>query len=180
MLTFNVILGYQGLLFRDFVWFFFSIQLTDPISGNAFDAKRKKRGWPYISYLHTAKTKSLYFTKRELMLPHWRKTIVSLETNRIILTSPSTYPPSPQKKIGERAPSPIFSGMRVTGGGSCTQARVARCPSSNLFDFRSKLLPVLLFCCLLVGGQWLCGKDPCCLFRKIICKSNSQWSSTGP
>ena len=23
MLTFNVVLGYQGLLFRDFLWFFF-------------------------------------------------------------------------------------------------------------------------------------------------------------
>ena len=47
MLTFNVILGYQGLLFGDFYWcfffeIFFPIQLTDPISGNAFEAKRKK------------------------------------------------------------------------------------------------------------------------------------------
>ena len=48
MLTFNVILGYRGLLFRDFLWLFlslfFSIRLTDPISGNAFEAKQKKRG----------------------------------------------------------------------------------------------------------------------------------------
>ena len=53
MLTFNVILGYQGLLFRDFLWIFFCccfffFNLTDrpnPISGNAFDAKRKlKKG----------------------------------------------------------------------------------------------------------------------------------------
>ena len=49
MLTFNVILGYQGLLFRDFLCFlffgfFFSIRLTDPISGNAFDGKRRKKG----------------------------------------------------------------------------------------------------------------------------------------
>ena len=51
MLTFNVILGYQGLLFWDFLlfinffrFFFFSIRLTDPISGNALDAKRKKKG----------------------------------------------------------------------------------------------------------------------------------------
>ena len=30
---------------RDFFFrFFFSIQPTDPISGNAFDAKRKKKG----------------------------------------------------------------------------------------------------------------------------------------
>ena len=47
MLTFNGILGYQDLLLRDFLLFFlavfFSIPLTDPISGNAFDAKRKKR-----------------------------------------------------------------------------------------------------------------------------------------
>ena len=46
MLTFNVVLGYQDLLFRDFLWFFFcsffffSIRPTDSISGNAFDAKR--------------------------------------------------------------------------------------------------------------------------------------------
>ena len=42
MLTFNVVLGYQGLLFRDFLWFpfqfFLSIRPTDPISGNASDA----------------------------------------------------------------------------------------------------------------------------------------------
>ena len=48
MLTFNVVLGYQGLQFRDFLWFvflgFFLIQLTNPISGNAFNAKRKKKG----------------------------------------------------------------------------------------------------------------------------------------
>ena len=53
MLIFNIVLGYQGLLFRDFFWFFFrffcfSIQLTDPISGNPFNGKqRQKRGWPY-------------------------------------------------------------------------------------------------------------------------------------
>ena len=51
MLTFNVVLGYQGLPFRDFLWlflvFFFSIRPTDPISGNAFDSKRRKKsGWP--------------------------------------------------------------------------------------------------------------------------------------
>ena len=51
MLTFNVILGYQGLLFQDFLTvcvfcfcFFFSIRPTDPISGNAFDGKRRKKG----------------------------------------------------------------------------------------------------------------------------------------
>ena len=49
MLIFNVVLGYQGLLFRDFLWFFFlsfffSIRPTDPISGNAFDGKRRKKG----------------------------------------------------------------------------------------------------------------------------------------
>ena len=50
ILTFNVILGYQGLLFRDSLWFFFfydfffqSHRPTDPTSGNAFDAKRKKK-----------------------------------------------------------------------------------------------------------------------------------------
>ena len=40
---FNVILGYQDLLFRDFLWFFlvffFSNRPTDPTSENAFDAK---------------------------------------------------------------------------------------------------------------------------------------------
>ena len=46
----NVVPGLQGLLFRDetsydfFLGFFFSIRPTDPISGNAFDAKRRKRG----------------------------------------------------------------------------------------------------------------------------------------
>ena len=45
MLTFNVVLGYQGLLFWDFLWFlFFSIQPTNPISGNTCNAKWKKRG----------------------------------------------------------------------------------------------------------------------------------------
>ena len=49
MLTSNVILGYQGLPIRDFLCFFlctvFSpIGPTDPISGNAFDAKRKRGG----------------------------------------------------------------------------------------------------------------------------------------
>ena len=52
MLTFNVVLGYQGptipcLLVNFFLGFFFSIWPTDPISENAFDSKRKKRGeWP--------------------------------------------------------------------------------------------------------------------------------------
>ena len=48
MLTFNVVLGYQGLLFWDVLWFFlsffYSIQPTNPISGNACNAKWKKRG----------------------------------------------------------------------------------------------------------------------------------------
>ena len=50
MLTFNVVLGYQGLLstscdfFLSFFFFFQSDRPTDPISGNAFDAKRKKKG----------------------------------------------------------------------------------------------------------------------------------------
>ena len=48
MLTFNVVLWYQDLLFRDFLWFFsfffFSIRPTDPTSGNASDTKRKKMG----------------------------------------------------------------------------------------------------------------------------------------
>ena len=51
MLTFHVVVGYQGLLIWDFLWFFFflvsffSIQPTNPISGNASNAKwKKKRG----------------------------------------------------------------------------------------------------------------------------------------
>ena len=49
MLTLTDILGYQGLPFGDFLLFFiylciFSIRPTDQISGNAFDAKRKKMG----------------------------------------------------------------------------------------------------------------------------------------
>ena len=57
MLTFNVILGYQGLLFRDFsgfcLCFFLLIRPTDPISGNAFDPKRKKKGMAkaYAAYM---------------------------------------------------------------------------------------------------------------------------------
>ena len=49
MLTFNAILGYQRelhilrLLVIFFKGFFFSIRPTDPISGNAFDATRKKK-----------------------------------------------------------------------------------------------------------------------------------------
>ena len=47
VLSFKVVLGYQGLLHSqttcDFLYrFFFSIRPTDPISGNAFDAKREK------------------------------------------------------------------------------------------------------------------------------------------
>ena len=45
MLTFSVVLGYQGILFQEFLRsLFFSIRPTDPISGNAFDVKRKKKG----------------------------------------------------------------------------------------------------------------------------------------
>ena len=55
MLTFNVILGSLGppvprflviFFLVVFFVFFFSIRPTDPISGNVFDAKRKKGGWP--------------------------------------------------------------------------------------------------------------------------------------
>ena len=41
-----MMLGYQASFFLGF-YFSFSIRLTDPISGNALDAKRKKKGgWP--------------------------------------------------------------------------------------------------------------------------------------
>ena len=50
MLTFNIVLGYLAYYSEtscDFFYYFFSIRPTDPISGNAFDGKRrKKRGWP--------------------------------------------------------------------------------------------------------------------------------------
>ena len=53
MLTFNVILGYQAsysdILLVIFFRFFFFFNTTDrPTSGNAFDAKRKKKGIPYL------------------------------------------------------------------------------------------------------------------------------------
>ena len=57
MLTFNVILGYQGLLFCDFLLFFFkhfffvSIRPTYPISGNAFDTKRKEEKGMALLYM---------------------------------------------------------------------------------------------------------------------------------
>ena len=49
MLTLTDVLGYQGLPFGDFLLFFiylfiFSMRPTDQISGNAFDAERKKNG----------------------------------------------------------------------------------------------------------------------------------------
>ena len=51
MLTFNVVLDYLAYYSETscdfFLVLFFSIRPTDPISGNAFDGKRrKKRGWP--------------------------------------------------------------------------------------------------------------------------------------
>ena len=55
MLTFKVILGYQSLLFRDFFFFlsffFFSIRATYPMSGNAFDTKRKKKKGMALLYM---------------------------------------------------------------------------------------------------------------------------------
>ena len=54
ILSFKVVLGYQGLLYSQttcyFIsfYFIFSIRPTDPISENAFDAKREKKGWPYL------------------------------------------------------------------------------------------------------------------------------------
>ena len=49
MLTFNIVLGYQGLLFRDFFWFFFrcfcfSIQLTDPYQETHSTVNKEKKG----------------------------------------------------------------------------------------------------------------------------------------
>ena len=52
MLTFYRRPGVPGppipRLLVTFFRFFFPIRPTEPISGNAFDAKRKKRGWPYL------------------------------------------------------------------------------------------------------------------------------------
>ena len=47
MLTFNVVLGYQGYYFEtscDFCFSFFFFNPIDPTSGNAFDCKRRKKG----------------------------------------------------------------------------------------------------------------------------------------
>ena len=59
MLTFNVVLGQQGLLFRDPLWFFFRIVFffnpTYPILGNTFNAKRKKMGGGLISVVTCSK-----------------------------------------------------------------------------------------------------------------------------
>ena len=47
MLTFNIVLGYLAYYSEtscDFFYYFFSIRPTDPISGNAFDGKRRKKG----------------------------------------------------------------------------------------------------------------------------------------
>ena len=77
MLTFNVILRYQGLLFQDVLRsflcrFFFSIRPTDRISGNAVDAERKKKGWPYHRIL---------FLKRGRKESTEKTTICSLLSN---------------------------------------------------------------------------------------------------
>ena len=53
-LTFNVVLGYQGLLFQDFLWFFFvfflSIRPTDRpnIRKHILQQTKKNRGWPFL------------------------------------------------------------------------------------------------------------------------------------
>ena len=53
MLTFNVVLGYQGLLFRDFLWFCFLVfffQSDRPTQYQETHStlnEEKKRGWPY-------------------------------------------------------------------------------------------------------------------------------------
>ena len=51
MLTFNVVLGYQGILFQDFLWIFFlgffffqSDRPTQYQETHSIDAKRKKKG----------------------------------------------------------------------------------------------------------------------------------------
>ena len=38
--------GVSGLLFSDFLWFFFTAQTEPHKPGNLFNAKRTKRGWP--------------------------------------------------------------------------------------------------------------------------------------
>ena len=51
ILSFKVVLGYQGLLYSQTTCYFilfFSIRPTDPISENAFVAKREKKGWPNL------------------------------------------------------------------------------------------------------------------------------------
>ena len=67
MLTFNVVLGYQGLLFRDFLWFsfrfFLSIRLTDPISGNASDAIRPSSFFPPFTVVRTTQIFGIFKKK---------------------------------------------------------------------------------------------------------------------
>ena len=55
MLTFNVVLGYQGLLFWDFLWFFFLVsffQSNQPTQYQETHAtlNEKKGGWPYTKF----------------------------------------------------------------------------------------------------------------------------------
>ena len=73
MLTFNVVLGYQGLLFRDFLWgFFFQSGPTGPISGNAFHGKQRKKG-DGLSSSHV-------FNCDDLLLIYRKDTVVNIVT----------------------------------------------------------------------------------------------------
>ena len=88
MLTFNVVLGYQGLLFRDFLWFFFSFffqsdrptQLQETHStvneeekGDGLAAKSEEkwmfsqaRDWHIYIYFFTKNEKSKDYCKADL------------------------------------------------------------------------------------------------------------------
>ena len=62
MLTFNVILGYQGLLFRDFLGLFLGF-FFDPTDRP--NTKKKKGGWPNRLEI----LKNAFFRRRRVKLP---------------------------------------------------------------------------------------------------------------
>ena len=81
-LTFNVFLAYQGLLFRDFLWFFFffSVRPTQYQETHSTVNKERKGGWPnhdknlICVYKRIAKKiQKLYIS--EINTPCWKSVI---------------------------------------------------------------------------------------------------------
>ena len=64
-------LGYQGSdsenAYDFFLAFFFSIRATDPISGNAFDGKRKQKKGDGLAYLNRFPTNKFNASRREIL-----------------------------------------------------------------------------------------------------------------